>query len=303
MPHRGDLNRLNPVEAKRLQIGLKATFLGMAVNSVLAAVKFAAGFAGQSHALIADAVDSMADILASVIVWRGLVVANEPPDRDHPYGHGKAEPIAAAVVSTMLILAGIAIAFRSLLQITQQREPPASFTLWILLGVIAIKEGLFRYVSGNARKSGSMAVQADAWHHRSDAITSVAAAIGISVALVGGPGYEMADDAAAFLAAGLISWNGWRMLRPALDELMDTAPSQELLADIARAAAEVPGVHQVEKCIARKAGYQYFVDMHIEVNPQLTVQAGHQIAHKVKAHVRETVPSVHDVLVHVEPIK
>ena len=275
----------------------------MASNTALAAVKFTAGFLGHSHALIADAVDSMADILASVIVWRGLVVANAPADRNHPYGHGKAEPIAAAVVSTMLILAGIGIAFHSIVNLTQERQPPAAFTLWILLGVIGIKEALFRHVSSKARSSGSMSVQADAWHHRSDAITSIAAAIGITVALIGGPRYASADDAAALLAAGLIGWNGWRLLRPALDELMDTAPSPELLAGIATAAAEVPGVHQVEKCIARKVGYQYFVDMHIEVDPDITVQAGHDIAHQVKAHVRDRMPIVNDVLVHVEPDK
>lgn len=275
----------------------------MAVNAVLAIVKFAAGILGHSHALIADAVDSMADILASIIVWRGLVVANEPPDSQHPYGHGKAEPIAAAIVSTMLLMAGIGIAVRSILQMSQPRQAPEAYTLLVLIGVIAIKEGLFQYVLGKARSVESIAVQADAWHHRSDAITSLAAAIGITVALVGGKGFEIADDTAALLAAGLVGWNGWRMLRPALDELMDIAPHPQLVAEITAVASKVPGVHKVEKCIARKAGYEYFVDMHIEVDPTMTVQAGHNIAHAVKGQVRESVPAVRDVLVHIEPIK
>ena len=287
----------------RTERSLRATFLGIGVNVLLAAGKLAGGLAGHSHALVADAMESLADIFSSLIVWRAVVVAAEPPDREHPYGHGKAEAIAAAVVSTLLLLAALGISINAGRQLFQPRLPPRAFTLYILIGVVLVKELVFRYASRQASLAGSGAVQADAWHHRSDAITSLAAAIGITVCLLGGQRFVYADDAAALFAAAIIGWNGWLLLRPALDELMDAAPSSGLLAQIRATAAEIPGVQAVEKCHARKTGFEYLVDMHIEVDPQMTVQQGHQIAHQVKGRVREAVPLVHDVLVHVEPGK
>jgi cation diffusion facilitator family transporter len=275
----------------------------MGVNILLVAGKLAGGFFGHSHALIADAMESLADIISSVIVWRAVVLAAEPPDREHPYGHGKAEAIATAVVSTILLLAALGIAINAGRQVFEPREPPRAFTLYILIGVVVVKELVFRYASQQARLAESGAVKADAWHHRSDAITSLAAAIGISVCLLGGARWVYADDAAALFAAAIIGWNGWLLLRPALDELMDAAPSAVLLAQIRATAAEVAGVQAVEKCQARKTGFQYLVDMHIEVDPEMTVQQGHGIAHQVKSRVREAVPLVNDVLVHVEPGK
>ena len=262
-----------------------------------------AGIAGHSHALVADAVESLADIFSSIVVWRGLVVAAEPADEDHPYGHGKAEPIAAAIVSTMLLLAALWIILTSLREISQPHTSPAPFTLIVLIVVIIIKEGLFRFVRGESASVDSTAVKTDAWHHRSDAITSFAAGIGISVALIGGKGYESADDFAAIAAAGVIAWNGWHLLRPALNELMDTAPSREVVDRIRRLAEGVAGVERVEKCLVRKAGYNYFVDMHVEVDPQMTVHHSHEIAHDVKDKIKGALPAVSDVLVHIEPAK
>ena len=287
----------------RLQRSLRATFMGLAVNAVLTGAKFAAGIAGHSHALVADAVESMADIVSSIIVWRALVVAAEPADEDHPYGHGKAEPLAAASVSTMLLLAAGWIVLAALRAIAQPHPAPAPFTLLVLGAVIVIKEGLFRFVRREAASVQSTAVRTDAWHHRSDAITSLAAAIGISVALIGGKGYEGADDVAAIVAAGVIAWNGWRLLRPALNELMDTAPSPEVVGQIRRIGEGTSGVTRVEKCLVRKVGYYYFVDMHVEVDPNMTVQRSHEIAHGVKDKIRGQIPSVRDVLVHIEPAR
>ncbi len=292
----------------RTERSLRATFLGIGINVLLVVGKLAGGLAGHSHALIADAMESLADIFSSLIVWRAVLVAAEPPDREHPYGHGKAEAIAAAVVSTLLLLAALGIGVQAARQLGRQffppflpRDPPRAFTLFILIGVVLVKELVFRYASRQASLAESSAVKADAWHHRSDAITSLAAAIGISVCLLGGPRFAYADDAAALFAAAIIGWNGWLVLRPALDELMDAAPSAGLLAQIRTTAAEVPGVRAVEKCHARKTGFQYLVDMHIEVDPRMTVEQAHQIAHQVKGRVRQAVPSVSDVLVHVEP--
>ncbi len=287
----------------RLKRGLRATFLGLAVNLLLAAGKLTAGLLGHSQALVADAVESLADIFSSIVVWRGLVVAAEPADADHPYGHGKAEPIAAAIVATMLLLAAVGIAVQAVREILQPRQGPAPFTLLVLVGVVILKEALFRFVLREANSVKSTAVSADAWHHRSDVITSLAAVMGISVALIGGTGFEAADDIAAIVAAGIIAWNGWRLLRPALDELMDTAPARTLGEQIRAIAAAVPGIDRVEKCVARKMGYHYFVDMHVEVDPAMTVERAHGIGHVVKDRIRAALPDVHDVLVHIEPRK
>jgi cation diffusion facilitator family transporter len=285
----------------RLKRSLRATLLGLALNTLLAVAKFVAGIFGNSHALVADAVESLADIFSSVVVWRGLVVAAEPADEDHPYGHGKAEPIAAAVVSAMLLLAAAWIIIHALRGIGHARSAPAPFTLFVLLGTIAVKEGLFRFVARESVHVESSAMHADAWHHRSDAITSLAAAIGISVTLIGGRGYESADDIAAIAAAAIIAWNGSRLLRPAVNELMDRAPSREMVQRVTRIAQSVPGVEAVEKCLVRKMGYLYYVDMHVEVDPEMTVWRSHEIAHHVKNKIREEIHSVRDVLVHIEP--
>ena len=286
----------------RLQRSLRATFLGLASNVTLTVAKFLAGFFGHSQALIADAVESLADIFSSIVVWRGLVVAETPPDDDHPYGHGKAEPIAAAVVSAMLLLAAGMIAFHSLSGILEPRVAPSAWTLIILVVVIAVKEMLFRFVLRESETVSSSAVETDAWHHRSDAITSAAAFLGISISLAGGKGYASADNWAALAAACVIAWNGWRLLRPALNELMDRSPDRELIRKIRMVAGTIHGVGAVEKCFVRKMGWQFFVDMHVEVDPQMTVENSHRISHEVKDRVRAEIPSVRDVLVHIEPL-
>ena len=287
----------------RLQRSLRATFAGLAVNVVLVAAKFLAGFLGHSQALIADAVESLADIFSSIVVWRGLVVAETPPDEDHPYGHGKAEPLAAATVSVMLLLAAGMIAYHSLRGIVEPRVAPSAWTLLVLVGVIIVKEMLFRFVLREAAQLKSPAVEADAWHHRSDAFTSVAAFIGISIAVVGGKGYENADNWAAMAAACVIALNGWRLLRPAFNDLMDRSPDREVIEHIERIAATIAGVDRVEKCFVRKMGYRLYADMHVEVNPEMTVVRSHEIAHAVKNKVRAEIPAVSDVLVHIEPLR
>jgi cation diffusion facilitator family transporter len=289
------------VTDSRLKRGLRATFVGLVVNTLLSGGKLAAGILGHSHALIADAIESLVDVFSSLVVWRGMVIAAEPADEDHPYGHGKAEPIAAAVVSGVLLLAALWIAIIAIREIAEPHTAPAPFTLAVLLAVVIIKEGLFRFVLRTSASIDSSAIKTDAWHHRSDAITSLAAGIGISVSLIGGKGFESADDVAAIAAALVIAWNGWHLLHPALSELMDRSPSTEMLNPIRRIAEDVPGVERVEKCVARKMGHQYYVDMHIEVDPLMTVQRSHEIAHDVKDKVRGKIPRVHDVLIHIEP--
>ena len=289
------------MSSEALQRNLRATLTGVAVNLVLGGGKLAAGIYGHSDALIADAVESFADLLGALIVWRGITVAAKPPDAEHPYGHGKAEPLAAAGIGTLLLFAAVGIGLHSAREYLQPHRGPESFTLAVLLGVVLIKESLFRWVLRESHATESSAVASDAFHHRADAITSLAAAIGISVALVGGPAWAGADDIAAIVAAVFIAWNGWRILRPALEELMDTQPSPEILECIRAAAAGVAGVDLVQKAFVRRMGNRLLVDMHVHVNPMFTVEHSHRIAHLVKDAVRGELPSVLDVLVHIEP--
>jgi cation diffusion facilitator family transporter len=286
----------------RLQRSLRVTFIGLTVNFFLAGAKFVAGVIGNSHALIADAVESFADVFSSLIVWRAVTLAAKPADEEHPYGHGKAEPIAAAIVSGMLWLAAGWIAIKAFFEITTPHTAPAPFTLAVLIVVVIVKEGLFRFVRRVGRLTDNAALRADAGHHRSDAITSFAAGVGISISLIGGKGYEAADDWAAMAAACVIAWNGWRLMRPALSDLMDTAPDRKIRDDIRALAEKVPGVARVEKCFVRKMGWQLYADMHVEVDPQMTVLRSHEIAHEVKDKIRAQMPNVNDVLVHIEPL-
>ncbi len=287
----------------RLKRGLAVTFLGLAVNTLLAAVKLVAGVVGHSHALVADAVESFADLCSSLVVWRGLVVASVPADANHPYGHGKAEAVSAAVVAAMLVLAAMWIAVQSVREIAAPHLAPKAFTLFVLLGVVLVKEALFRYALRTGTELDSAAVRSDAWHHRSDAITSVAAGVGITVALVGGEGYAVADDVAALFASAIIFWNGWRILRPALDELMDASAAPDLIQRIRATAESVPGAAHVEKCLVRRMGPRVLVDMHLEVASDMTVRGAHDLAHQVKDAVCAAHPLVQDVLVHVEPLR
>jgi len=279
--------------------GQRLALLGIFVNAVLAVIKISAGILGNAYALIADGVESILDIGGSLVIWSGLKFAGKPADEQHPYGHGKAEPLAAAMVALFVLGAALALAVESVREILTPHHSPKPFTLVVLVLVVAVKEGLFRFVEKKA--GNSTALQADAWHHRSDAITSLAAFVGISIALIGGPGFEAADDYAALIACGLIGFNGVRLLIPALKEVMDTAPPRELREAIRAAAGEVPGVKSIDKLYVRKMGMEYYVDIHVRVNGTLTVREGHDIAHAVKDGLREFNPAIRDALVHVEP--
>ncbi|MFO0838096.1 MAG: cation diffusion facilitator family transporter [Phycisphaerae bacterium] len=280
--------------------GARLAVIGLLANVGLAIVKLLAGLLGNSYALVADAVESMADIFASVVVWGGLRIAARNPDDDHPYGHGKAEALAALIVSLMLIAAAIGIAIEAVREILIPHHVPAAYTLWVLLAVVVTKELLFRFVARAASDTGSTAVTADAWHHRSDAITSVSAFAGISIALWGGQPYAPADDWAALLASGVIFYNAVRLMRAPLHELMDAA-QDDLVDQVREVSIRTPAVAGVEKILARKSGSHYWVDLHLEVDPAMSVRDAHGVAHQVKDAIRRSLPQVRDVLVHVEP--
>jgi cation diffusion facilitator family transporter len=275
----------------------------MLLNTVLAIVKILTGILGHSYALIADGIESVADIFGSLIVWSGLRIARKNADVAYPFGYGKAEALAAAAVGMMLIGAAIGISIEAVREILIPHHTPAPFTLAVLVLVVLIKELFFRRVSQVAVASGSTAVRADAWHHRSDAITSLAAFIGISIALLGGKGWEQADDWAALLAAVVIAYNGVKIIRPAVAELMDRAPGEALLARVERAAHSVAGVRATEKLKMRRAGTTYYVDLHVQADPALSLHRAHILSGMVKSAIRAAVPEVSGVLIHMEPFE
>lgn len=280
---------------------IRATQLGIAVSIVLVVTKAVSGYLGHSYALIADATESGADIFSSGLLWLALRIAMKPADAEHPYGHGKAEPLAAIFIALFLIVAAGWIAVHAIEFIDTPHELPHRFTLAVLLVVILAKESLFRYVLRIGKQLKSQAVQADAFHHRSDAITSIAAFIGITIAIIGGKGFEGADDWAALVACGFIVYNAVGIIRPALGEIMDEAPASEVVDDVRQAAKKVDGVKGIEKCYVRKMGLEYYVDLHLEVDGTLSVNEGHEIAHRVKDAVMMHNLRIRDVLIHVEP--
>ena len=281
--------------------GIRAAQTGLIVNLALVMVKLVGGIAGHSHALIADAVESSIDIVSSAIVWVGLRITARPADDDFPYGYGKAETLAAVAVSMMLLLASLGIATAALREIFVPHHLPAPFTLALIPVVIVVKELLFRRVARIGNETGSLAVAADAWHHRSDALTSAAAFIGISIALLGGPGWASADAWAALAAAVVIAVNGVLLLRPTVDNLMDRMPQGPEIARILKAAESVEGVEATEKLRVRKLGANYFVDLHVQADPSLPLIDAHILSGKVKGAIREAVPNVAGVLIHMEP--
>ena len=286
---------------RKVKKGIKSTLVGIFTNLTLAFVKGITGAVGNSYALIADAIESLSDVITSIIVYSGLRIAVKPSDEDHPYGHGKAEPITAAVVSIALMIAAVVIIIQSIHEIVTPHKAPAAFTLYVLAGVIFVKEGLFRFVFKVGESIESGAVKSDAWHHRSDAITSGAVFIGISIALIGGDGYESADDWSALIASFIIIFNAYRLFKPAVKELMDSSPSPEVQDKIRTMALKVDGVIALDKCRIRKMGFDYYVDLDIIVDGEISVRTGHDIAHEVKDRLKKGIPEIANVLVHVEP--
>jgi cation diffusion facilitator family transporter len=280
--------------------------VGLLVNAALAATKLVAGVVGHAYALVADAVESSADVLSSAIVWGGLAISAQPADESHPFGHGKAEALAAAVVSIMLIGAAVGIGIQAVREIRTPHHLPAPWTLAVLVGVMLVKWLLSRRVHAVATQIGSTAVRADAWHHLSDAVTSAAAFIGISVALVGnrvwgGPGWAAADDWAALAAAAIIGYNGVTLLRPTVNDLMDRMAGEEVVNPIRRIAEGVPGVMAIEKLHVRKAGLAYSATIHVQADPRMRLDEAHALGGRVKSAIRTAMPEVQDVLVHMEP--
>ena len=283
------------------ETAIRTTYFSILGNTLLAVIKGTAGILGNSYALIADAIESTTDIFASVIVWLGLRYANKPADDNHPYGHGRIEPLVTFIVVAFLVTSATLIAYESIQHIQTPHAAPAPWTLIILGGIILWKEASFQVVIRKSRETHSSSLQSDAWHHRSDALTSVTAFIGITIALIFGEGYETADDWAALAASGLIMYNSYRIFRPALAEILDEHQYDDLVAQIRTVADTVPGVQGTEKCYVRKTGLTYHVDLHAWVSASITVAAGHAIAHRLKDELMRQLPELENVMIHIEP--
>lgn len=279
----------------------KTALVSLLTNILMASVKGAAGILGHSDALIADAIESCADIFSSILVLFGIHYASKPADEDHPYGHGKVEPLITFAVVGFLLVSATIIAVESIRHLNEEQTQPAFFTLYILAGIIVIKELSYQYVYRKGQQTNSSSLKADAWHHRSDAISSLIAFLGISATFLFGKGFEKADDWAALIASFFIVYNAYRIFRPALGEIMDEHTHHELIDQIHLEAVKVPGVIGIEKCWARKNGMTYVVDLHLEIDGDLSVTTGHSISHALKDHLMEVFPYLTEVLIHIEP--
>ena len=293
-PHHRDV-------ATRAERAAGLVLRGVLLNLGLALVKFAGGIIGNTYALVADGVESLLDAFSSVLVWAGFRVASRPPDADHPYGHGKAESLAGLAVALVVFAACVWIAVHAVREIVTPHQGPHWATLPLLALIVAVKYGFSRRLLGAGEREGSTALHAEAWHHYADAVTSAAAFAGIAIAVAGGEGYESADDWAALLACGVIALNGVAILRRALGDVMDIAVPEAFEGEIRSVALAVPGVRGLDKCRVRKSGLSHLVDIHVEVDPELSVRSGHAIAGAVKHALLRSSLRVSDVLVHIEP--
>ncbi len=286
---------------RSLRVGQGSAVTSVLVNGALGAAKLAAGLLGHSYALVADACESFGDVLGSCVTLYGLRIAAEPADSEHPAGHGRAETLASVLTAIALVVVAALIFWHAAESVYQPRPAPNPLTLLVLVPVIAAKEYMFHFIRARGRKIGSLAVIADAWHQRSDVFTSLAALIGIGVAWIGGPHWVHADSWAALIASIWLAGTGLWLLGPALHELMEGKVDPALLRFISKSTAEVPGVKGVDKVWARKLGMRLIVDLHLEVDPEITVEEGHRLAHEVKDKLQHELPQVRDVMVHVEP--
>ncbi len=298
---RAKVNERRPKNVEAYRLASRTALTGLILNVVLAGLKVAAGRAAGSMALVSDAVNSVGDVATSVVVLWGLSVAQTPPDRRHPYGHSRAESIATLVITVMIGLSAVGLAYEALSGGGSDKALPPAWTLWVAAANMVAQVGLAEYKRRAGHRSGSSALKANAWDHRSDALSSLAALVGLAAIRWGGSDFAWADLAAALVVVGLIFWSAARLFHMAAGEIMDQQADESLVTGIRDAARQIGEVHAVEKLLVRKSGLEYFADIHIEVDPNMTVAEGHRIGHLVKDRVLEAFPEVRDVLVHLEP--
>ncbi|TXK76427.1 cation diffusion facilitator family transporter [Mesonia sp. K4-1] len=289
------------MELSKESYAIKATYFSIIGNTLLAVIKLIAGFLGNSYALIADGIESTADIFSSFFVLLGFKYAQRPPDDNHPYGHSRIEPLITFIVVAFLVTSATVIAYESVINIRTPHKIPEAWTLIVLIGIIIWKEISYRYVRYKSKKINSSSLKADAWHHRSDAITSITAFIGISIALYFGEGYETADDWAALFASAFILYNAYLIFRPALGEIMDEHRYDDFVEEIRTIATQVKGIKGTEKCFVRKAGMKYLIELHAIVDGEISVKEGHYLAHQLQDQLQDDLPEISHITIHIEP--
>jgi cation diffusion facilitator family transporter len=285
----------------KVQKAIQTTYISIIGNFILAVAKGITGVFGNSYALVADAIESLTDVFSSALVLFGIKYSARPADSNHPYGHGRAETLVTFLVVGFLLISATFIAYESIVNIQTPHETPENYTLIVLAIIIVVKEVFYRIVSKKSKELNSSSLKADAWHHRSDAITSLMAFIGISIAIFMGPGYETADDWAALFASFFIVYNAYLIFRPALGEILDEHVYEDMVKEIRRISEQVDGVQGTEKCFVRKTGMTYLVDLHLVVNGNLSVIQGHEISHAAKDKLMEELPELANILIHIEP--
>ncbi|MEZ4908407.1 MAG: cation diffusion facilitator family transporter [Saprospiraceae bacterium] len=289
------------MEITNEKAAIKAAWFSIIGNILLASIKLLAGLVGNAYALIADGIESTTDVFSSIIVLLGFKYAQKPPDKNHPYGHTRVEPLITFLVVAFLVSSAVVIAYESIINIKSPQKIPEAWTL-IVLGVIIIwKELSYRYVMSKSKKTNSSSLKADAWHHRSDAITSITAFIGISIAIIFGKGFETADDWAALFASAFILYNAYNIFRPALGEIMDEHVYDDMVQHIRDIAMEVDGISGTEKCFVRKAGMKYLIELHALVDGNISVNEGHYLSHKLQDKLQEKIPEISHITIHIEP--
>ncbi len=284
-----------------MQIGQRVAVTGMFVSGALALIKIYAGVHGHSTAVVADGFESAADVIASGFVLFGLTIAARPADDNHPYGHGRIEILTGLLIGLVLTAGGSLISWESLQRIGAAREPLAAFVVWPLLISLAAKMGLASLKFSFGRKLKSAALTADAWNDAVDTISALAALVAVGLTLLDRVRFAEADRYGGGVVGLIVIYAGIRVTYDTSMQLMDTMPDQRLIAQLRSLALGVTGVRGVEKCFARKTGFRYHVDLHLEVDPEMTVRQSHKIAHDVQLHIKEQLDWVADVLVHVEP--
>lgn len=291
----------NPSMQPIYRDAMRAAGLGLAINLLLGIVKLIGGLVGQSFALISDAVNSLGDVVTSLVVLFAMRVAQQPPDDEHPYGHTRAEAIAGSNLALLVIVSALLVGWEAVQRIATPHDLPPVWTLWIAASNVLIKEGLYRYKRSVGLRTGSSALMANAWDHRSDAFCSLAVLIGLGIVRWGGPAWIGADEVAALVVVAAIVWSGAKLFRSSSSELMDSQADEQFVREIRRVAESIPDVRAVETLWVRKSGLEYFADIHIEVDGHLTVDEGHRIGHAVKDRLVGEFIHLRDVLVHLEP--
>jgi cation diffusion facilitator family transporter len=293
-------NRMEQTPADYERAGRKLALWSVLAGLGLAILKVAVGLAAHSTAVVSDGCEAAADVVSSGIVYAGLWLASRPPDENHPYGHGRYETLASLAVGSILVFTGLVIGWRSFVSMSQV-HPLRMFALYPLFLAIAVKVVLAMQKRRSARLISSAALAADAWHDVTDLISTFIALIAVGMSLWNPARFREADHVGGMLIGVIIVCVGFRLIRATVEQLTDAMPDIRLMRQIRTVALAVPGAWGIEKCFARRTGFRYHVDLHLEVDPELTVRESHEIAMQVKISIKENLGWVADVLVHVEP--